>query len=223
MPGAGVEECLQAGANVVARAGDGHVIDDRREARPVAVLARADESRRPAAGLIPVVIDADVDESQPLEGREVPAAVGGDGPDGPHRFRVPGRRVEKRHPAVAEQRRPAHGGPLPAGHDDGRPARLGRRGRDAHAFEWPELPAIIDLGAGPEGSHDLDRLVRAGPSFRQIDLAATELGGVLAAYPQAERHPPAGKHVQLGGLLGDDHRVVERREQDAGPHGRPLG
>jgi hypothetical protein len=223
VPGAGVEERLQAGAHVVAGAGDGHVIDDRREARPVTLLARADEGRRPAARLIPVVVDADVDENHPLERREVPAAVGGHGPDGPHRFRVPGRRVQKRHPAVAEQSGPAHGGPLPAGHDDGRPARLDRRGRDAHGVEWPEFPGIIDLGAGPEGSHDSDRLVRARPPVGRIDLAAAELGGVLAAHSHAERHPAPGEHVEFGGLLGDDHRMVERCEQDGGPHGGPLG
>jgi len=143
MPGAGVEERLQAGAHVVAGAGDGHATDDRREARPVTMLARADEGRRLAAGLIPVVIDADVDEGNPLESREVPAVVGRHGPDRPHRFRVLGRRVQKRHPAIAEQRRPAHGGPLAAGHPQrlenrsGRPRLRQRPGRADKAHPGP--------------------------------------------------------------------------------------
>ena len=84
-------------------------------------------------------------------------------------------------------------------------------------------PGGVNRGASPERSHDPDRLVRARPSIRRIHLAAAEFGGVPPAHPHADRHPAPRQHVEFGGLLGDDHRLVERREQDGGPHGRPLG
>jgi hypothetical protein len=221
--GAGIDEGLQPGPHVLAGAGDGHPVNQRFEARAVALLAGSDEGGRPPPGLVAVVIDPDVDEAHPLESGEVSATIGGGLLDEPYRLGVADGRVQERHPPVAAHRRLAHRGRLAPRHDDRRPGLGGRPGRDAHGLERPELPVVVDLTAGPQRAHHVDGLVRPRSAVSDLSLAGAELHRVLAPHPHAERYPAPGQPVKLGGLLGYDHRVIQRREQHGGAHGCPLG
>ncbi len=131
--------------------------------------------------------------------------------------------VEERHPTVTRGGGPAHGRCLAAGDDHGRPARLHGRRLDADGVERPGGTVIAHRPARPEPLQHTDRLVGAGAALGDRCLQGLELVRVLAADTHSEHHAATGGAIELGELLGHDHRVVERREQDGRPDPDPLG
>src|SRR5206468_9723097 len=60
---------------------------------------------------------------------------------------------------------------------------------------------------------DLEALVEPLARGLHRDAEPAELGGLIAA-AQAKFEPPAGEDVDLGPLLGDPQRVLERRRSE---------
>ncbi len=131
--------------------------------------------------------------------------------------------VEERHPAVARGGGAPHGRGLAAGDDHRRAARLHGWRIDADGVERPGGPVVAHRPARPEPLQHTNRLVRAGAPLRDRCLQRLELVRVLAADTHSEHHAATGGAIELGELLGHDHGVVERCEQDGRPDPDPLG
>ena len=83
-----------------------------------------------------------------------------------------------------------------------------------HVLHRVEAAVVADLLRGPQAAEQRDRLVGAPASLLDRDLAGAELRRVLAADADAEHESTAAGVVEVGDLLGDDRRRIQRQEQD---------
>ena len=75
----------------------------------------------------------------------------------------------------------------------------------------------------PQRAHDVDGLVGAGPALGHRNADGVELVRELSPDPDPERDPTARPRVEVGDLLGHDHRVVQRKQQDRRADPDPFG
>ena len=98
----------------------------------------------------------------------------------------------------------------------------GGLGAHVGAGEAHELAGVTGRVLFPQGAHGADVLLGAPAALGEGDAERIEF------FPQpadadAEDHPAAGEVVQGGDLLGAQHRVVFRQDQDAGGEFDPRG
>jgi hypothetical protein len=77
-----------------------------------------------------------------------------------------------------------------------------------------------DFLAGPQFREDIEDLVGAPAPLAELYPGDRELPRVPAD-PDPQLVAPTRQHVQTGDLLGEQHRVADRRDQDAGPDPDP--
>ena len=97
------------------------------------------------------------------------------------------------------------------------PDRHASRGRarvDAGVLDVVELALKGDVRLGPQRLHDPHLLGRTPPAVVEILVEADELD-LVPADPDAEPEPPAAQHIERGRLLGNQHRLALRQDQDA--------
>ena len=75
---------------------------------------------------------------------------------------------------------------------------------------------------GPEPAQQLDLLLGAFSPDGEIG-AKRLIFDIVPAHPDAEAEPAAGKEIQRRRLLGDQHRLALRRNQNAGDKFDTLG
>ena len=86
--------------------------------------------------------------------------------------------------------------------------------RPAPVIVW-YLPLKVTDAFGPQLAHDLDLLLGAPAAVGELLAERLVLDGV-PAQPDTEPEPPAGEQIDLGGLLGHQHRLSLRQDDDAG-------
>ena len=187
---AGLDEGDELVGDLVRRAGGGHVVDHLAE---VLVVAAAHRPRGALASTVAIGVDVDEHPRVPAEVVEIAPGVRRELLDRPDRRCVPPRRIQVRHPAVAEPHGPPHRRLLPARDDDRRTAGLQGRRVDPHVFECVEAAVVADLLGRPQLAQQLDGLVGPSAAFVDRHVAGTELGGVLTADAHAEDDPAAGE------------------------------
>src|SRR4051794_26820929 len=93
--------------------------------------------------------------------------------------------------------------------------------RDRAAGRQRVYPGILDgvvlagegdVRLGPQRLHDLDLLLRPAATVAEILIEADKLDRVPAD-PDPETESSAAQHVERGGLLGDQHRLALRQDQ----------
>ena len=110
-----------------------------------------------------------------------------------------------------------------AADDDARTAGRDRSRVGVDAGEVDEGAVVLDgPGLGPEGAHGREVVVGAGAPVGHGHADGGHLGLEVAG-ADAEQEPPAGQHVEGGGLLGEDERVPLREDDDPGGEQQPLG
>lgn len=79
---------------------------------------------------------------------------------------------------------------------------------------------VGDRPAFPEETENLQGLVGPGAALGDRHADGVELAAELAADADADADPATGPGVEVGKLLGHDHRVVQRQQEDGGadPH-----
>ncbi|WP_275693169.1 hypothetical protein [Nocardioides sp. TF02-7] len=84
-----------------------------------------------------------------------------------------------------------------------------------HVLELP-VPAVVgDRVLGPQLLQQLQRLVEPARALLERHVEVVELLPPVAE-PGAEHQTALGHHVEGRDLLGEQHRVVERRDHDVG-------
>ena len=111
-------------------------------------------------------------------------------------------------------------GPGVASDMDGDTA-VGRLGVAADVGEGHELADVGGVVAGPERPEDLDVLVGAGAPPGEGDAEGVELL-LQPAHTDAQLDPAARQVVEGGQLLGQDQRVAQGQDQDAGAEAQGL-
>ncbi len=114
-------------------------------------------------------------------------------------------------PAVSERRDAAEGRVAVAADDDRDTPAANRLRVHAHRFELREFAVERGDVVGPERPHRRNVLRGAPPAVRERDAERREFLG-RPADAHAESQPAAGQHVERGGLLGRQHRVVLAEE-----------
>src|SRR6266566_2290338 len=85
---------------------------------------------------------------------------------------------------------------------------------DPSRFDRMELALEADDAFGPEPAHELDLLFEAPCAVLKRNAERGELDRVPAnAHAQAQL--ALGQPIQIGGLLGDEHRLTLRQDNDA--------
>ena len=131
----------------------------------------------------------------------------------------------------------AHDAGMPAGGDEllglpaagggevhGRMWLLGGRRYEVGVLDLEVLAAVCEAGRGPQALDDADGLLEPGLALVTVDAVAGVLvaGGAPA---EAGVEPSTAEQVEGGGVLGEPHRMVERRDDDrsAQPQGGGAG
>src|SRR6185437_16584753 len=102
---------------------------------------------------------------------------------------------------------------------------LHARRLDDDVLELPEPAAMAERRLrGPGAGDDVDRFLEPRLGFLHGDAEADELV-VAIALADAEIEPAAGQQVEGRRLLGEQHRVVPRQDQNGGaePDGAGAG
>ena len=129
--------------------------------------------------------------------------------------------LEVGQPAVTELRGPADRGLRDAADPD-RDRPLHRQRVDAAVLDAVEGAFIGDEIGGPEFAQHVDLLVRPLAAIGEDLAAGLELLR-LDADTDPEAEPPAGQHVDLRRLLGDQRGAAHRQDKDTGHQLDPAG
>jgi hypothetical protein len=115
---------------------------------------------------------------------------------------------------VVGQRRRALEGELPPSTDPDRRVRLGERlGLDPRVLYRVVVSLERHRVIRPEGLHELQPLLEAGPALLQGSAVEGELVGLVTdGHPEDEA--AAGDHVQERRVFRQPHRVIEGEDQD---------
>src|SRR5437868_7852303 len=88
-------------------------------------------------------------------------------------------------------------------------------GIDAGVWEAVPLALECNVGIGPQRFHHLDLFLGPLAPVVEILVEAHELE-LVPADADAEPETAATEHVETGSLLGDQHRLALRQDQDLG-------
>ncbi len=124
------------------------------------------------------------------------------------------------HPAVAQAGGPAQRG-VRVTADEHRD-RLGGHRRDLDGGHGEALALELEVASPGQPAQDRDRLLQPAPAAGPVDA---EHVVVLAprAGADAQGQPVAGEHRRRGRLLGQQHRVADRRLHDERGEPQPAG
>src|SRR3954465_14188048 len=92
---------------------------------------------------------------------------------------------------------------------------LGRSGIDAGVRKAVPLALKRHVGIGPQRLHHLNLFLGSLAPVVEILVEADELD-LVPAYADAEPEAAAAKHVETGGLLGNQHCLTLRENQHLG-------